>query len=162
MRRLIGFRQSRVVGLIVALLLTLPVVVASADPPTTATGTYTVTAQTIHSSEPAGGNTIIVQTTTYSIEGDFVGVCVEVVRVVLRSTGEFTLKGQGVFTGTLGEASGTLEPTLVGTGNVETGAFEGHLTFLSGTGGLANLHGQGTFVGTVLTGDYSLRILSAP
>jgi len=124
--------------LVVALLLTLPVAVASADPPTTATGTYTVTAQEISSSEPVDGNTIIVQTTTYSIGGDFEGVYVEVERVVVKSTGEFTLKGQeGVFTGTLmlDGASGTLDLTLVGTGNVETGAFEGYFIVLSGTGG---------------------------
>jgi hypothetical protein len=43
-----------------------------------------------------------------------------------------------------------------------TGAFSGRFTALGGTGGLANLQGQGTFEGTGATGTYSLQITFAP
>jgi hypothetical protein len=43
-----------------------------------------------------------------------------------------------------------------------SGAFSGRFTALGGTGGLTDLHGQGTFEGTGTIGTYSLQITFAP
>jgi hypothetical protein len=64
------------------------------------------------------------------------------------------------FTGTVGDASGTLQfkdVVLIET----TGAFTGRFVIVAGTGDLAGLHGQGTFSGTGTTGTYSGTLAGA-
>ena len=79
-------------------------------------------------------------------------VCVSDGLEVTRTAadGTFTLRADVAFTGTVAGVPGTLTQRFQGTGNPVS--FQGQIETLGGTGELANLHGQGTFVGSSTTG----------
>jgi len=66
-------------------------------------------------------------------------------------------QSQGTFTGTVAGVSGTFDFILRGKADAQ-GNIQGQLVILTGTGGLASLHGQITLSGTLpalLDGVYS-------
>jgi hypothetical protein len=71
-----------------------------------------------------------------------------------------TQSGHGIcvgidsFTGTVAGRTGTLQILLVAFNDLTTGASHGTASFLSGTGGLANLRGHLTVVGNAYSGQF--------
>ena len=129
---------------IVALLtLSIPV---HATPPTTVSGTVDYTFEGTGIRE-ADGNTFL-----YAIEwetwvGDFEGTAVAVFRVGMFSSAEFwNVWLRSTFTGTVLGESGTMVIQLVGKKPAGEDWY-GEWVILSGTDGLANLRGQGTWWG---------------
>ena len=140
--------------LIPAVLLLLPV--AHATTPTGVSGSFNVTGATTTSTRMADGTTIVTQTLTFSITGGFKGAGSESARTVTDSTGFSTSHARFTFTGTISGRTGTATFVVVSTGQGTT--VMGTFTVVSGTGDLADLHGQGTFQATGAVGTYSAQI----
>jgi hypothetical protein len=114
----------------------------------------------------ADGNTFFSLTVTFVDSGTLSGTEVDVFTFVTHPNGNTTFHGVATFTGDIvvgGSvvASGTSHFVIKGTG--EGASFQGGLTILSGTDGLANLRGQGTFEGTLgVGGSYTLDLHFEP
>ena len=63
--------------------------------------------------------------------------------------GSATFHGSGIFTGVVNGQSGTMVMIYEGTANAR-GVASANWVLEQGTGGLTNLHGQGTFEGTLV------------
>lgn len=130
-----------------------------AAPPTAASGSFSSAPPTNVVTRSAGPNTIITDTFTSVLSGTFSGTSVFQERYVLRADGSFIDHAVETFTGTVNGVAGTATFVDVITG--DTTSFHGHFVVVSGTGGLANLHGHGTFEGSSTTGagTYSGQVL---
>ncbi len=130
---------------------------ARASTPTAATGSFTTTALDTGLRVTDEGNLVITQVLTVTFAGDFIGALSgEDVVVIDPSTGHGTLRGTGSFSGTLTGVSGTMNLSFSGTVNFPSITL--YVTILGGTGGLANLHGQGTVQGILnVGGTYSIQ-----
>lgn len=125
---------------------------ALATAPVTGTGAFTPAGPpTTLSTRSADGNTIVTQRQTFTDTGVETGTEIDAVTFVFHPDGTFNFKADVAFTGTVAGRSGTLAQRFEGTGDATT--FHGQIETLSGTGGLANLRGQGTFVGSSTTGS---------
>jgi hypothetical protein len=99
----------------------------------------------------AGDNQFLYCTDTAEWTGDFVGVSNEKYVAVLHgSEGNFVFekgfyKGTVIFTGDVAGSEGTLKMLFVGKSRGDINDWIGTWRIISGEGGLANLHGQGTF-----------------
>jgi Protein of unknown function (DUF3224) len=126
---------------------------ALATPPATGTGGWLPPPppQTI-SSRSAGGNTIVTQVLVLTDYGVLTGTDVDTITYTFHPDGTVTFTATSDYTGTVAGRSGTISFHFEGTGN--TVSFQGHIQTLSGTGtgGLAGLHGEGTFQGSFTTG----------
>ena len=102
----------------------------------------------------AGRNTFM---TTYDWgvwTGTFEGVSTEVGMVVVHPSGKTSFNGTLLFDGIVNGESGTLEMSIVGQCCDEQGHWMGQWVILSGTEGLANLRGQGTWFGPGAGGPF--------
>jgi hypothetical protein len=138
--------------LLVGLLLVLSVP-ALAGPPEEAGGVweYMVTAADV---ELAGCNMFMY---TYDIgewTGTFEGVSTETGVVVAHCSGKTSFNGSLSFVGDVNGQSGSLEMSVVGQCCDEQGHWKGQWVILSGTEGLANLRGQGTWFGPGAGGPF--------
>jgi hypothetical protein len=131
---------------------------AHANPPTTATGTFTATF-TILAVTTAGGNTIITVNETATLTGSFVRTRIAQGSEIIHPDGSFIASDTGTFTGTVNGVSGTLVIAGHSTGTGGTGA--GSFVINQGTDDLADVHGLGPFQFTATgptstTGTYSV------
>ena len=119
-----------------------------ATPPETVEGTFDYTFEVTDMWE-ADGNTFLYATEWETWVGDFKGTAVAVFRVGMFSAGFWNVWLRSTFTGTVDGESGTMVIQLVGKRPMEPepGDWYGQWVILSGTEGLANLHGQGTWGG---------------
>ena len=119
---------------------------ASASPPTAFNATFQNTSSVITASRQADGNTFISEIVQVIYAGDFAGSVVEHADVVIHPDGTLNFRGADVCTCTLTGTglSGTIALPFSATGDA-SGLASGRFTFADGTGGLANLHGVGTF-----------------
>jgi hypothetical protein len=161
--------KKRMLVLLTIVLLTLVLAVpASASKPTSVNGTRWINAPpTNREWRPAGNNCIIEVDITYGYSGDLVGTSASHFRIVSHGpcpeTGPVpykyheTLHVRGTFTGEVLGVPGTFEfietPKNWPDGSKKAG-YTSHMVILSGTGGLANLHGMLDVAG----GDYSGRV----
>jgi len=127
---------------------------ANARTVTPAAGTFTTTVTSLVPVLTADGNTafdlagMIVPTGTLSGSGPIAFT------LLVRATGQDNFLGQFTCSCTVAGQSGSIVVGFTATGVFGVGnALSGQYTILSGTGGLANLHGQGPFSGIqTLTG----------
>jgi hypothetical protein len=141
-----------IAALMVALLAGLSVP-AQAGPPEDAGGEwrYIVTDVDVRM---AGCNTFM---TTYDEgvwTGTFEGESTEVGVVVVHCSGKTSFNGSLSFVGEVNGESGSLEMSVVGQCCDEQGHWKGQWVILSGTGGLANLRGQGAWFGPGAGGPF--------
>jgi len=148
-------RSLLLIPLLLLTLLLVPTVYAS--PPSPVSGTFTETSSTTTDFKEAGGNTFITETGIFELGGDVSGSCVQDVRILTHGSGQITAQGVATCDVTIDGKSGTMVLRTVLTGDAATGTGEGHFTIVSGTGGLENLHGQGTFQG-LASGTYEGQI----
>ncbi len=127
----------------------LPAVGVSASPPTTEVeGTFKLI-DFVPTKPPiftANGNVIITAHLITEWTGDFVGTDEGVGVFVMRPNGDYTLNTITTFTGRyLGGPEGTMNIYTTSRGNNYTVQFQGQMTLVGRTGGLAGLHGELTF-----------------
>ncbi len=124
---------------------------AAASPPTSASGTFTYTSSTFNSVRQAGGNTIIDLSATVSYTGTFSGTSTVQGTLIFHPDGTANFFDVETFTGTVNGVPGTVTFNLAGAGSMAppAGSFKGTDVIVSGTGGLANLRGVLSEVGTV-------------
>jgi hypothetical protein len=148
-----------------AVLLQLPGAVAqAAGPPMEGCGTFSILSTTVVEIRAAGGNTIVTDVVTGNLTGLFSGPLVAERRIVLHPDGTISGQARETFTGNFAGQTGGLVFRLVFTGDATAGVFSGSFIIVSGTGGLANLHGEGTFTGSLVTGagSYCAQVVAAP
>ena len=146
-------------ALLVVELVLAPVTVTQAQPvaqPIAASGTFELLGPPeVLSSQTVGGTTFITQRTQYRLTGTFTGTAVFEEHLIILPTGAVVAWSEGTFTGTVAGRSGTVRVLTASTG--DTTALRGQFVVHSGTGGLANLYGQGTFEASPQTGTGTYR-----
>jgi len=151
--------MKKVVILLALQFLLLPTTSAAA--PAMITGAFTFTSNQLIATRTAGPNTLVTSTITLALTGGLSGTIDQTSTALTTAQGLTVDVGQTrlAFTGTVAGSSGTL--LFASTANTAGGTFHGHFTILSGTGGLANLRGEGTFIVTSTSGGtYTLHVNS--
>jgi hypothetical protein len=161
-------KKKRIYGLLIALLLALVIAVpASATKPTGVSGTRKfVPPPQNRVWRPAGNNCIVEIDAIHAYTGDLEGTSVAHWRIVSHGPCEEngpvpykyreTISIKGTFTGMVSGVSGSFDFTEAAknspTGTGQPG-ITSRLVILSGTGGLANLHGRLDIVGVSYSGQ---------
>lgn len=131
---------------------------AAASPPATATGTFALVGEDYTFLRAADGNAFFAGVLSLAYAGDITGSAVDTETFVVHPDGTFNVHGTEVCTScTIGGRTGDFKAVFVLTGGPSFTQYTGHLTFVCGTGGLAGLHGGGTFIGTDAGSTYSYR-----
>ena len=139
----LGFKMYCVLAVLLSTFL-IPVV--QATPSMTVGGTWTYGYTGFVVIKQADGNSIVSVTEHGDWTGDFVGASEMVVSGVIHSKGFITFEGVINFDGSVLDKVGTL--VIHYSGKVTSaGEIVSHWVIQSGTGELANLHGQGTLSG---------------
>jgi hypothetical protein len=140
------WRKALAVGGAVAAAAVLVAAPASATTPIPFAGTFQNTSSVVTAFRQPDGNTFISQIVQVAYTGDLAGPVVEHIDLVIHPDGTLNAKGADVCTCTLTGTglSGTIVLPFAATGDA-SGAVRGRFTIGDGTGGLANLHGVGTF-----------------
>jgi hypothetical protein len=151
------FKKAGLAGLAAGFAIIGLVTPVGATEPATGTGAFTLASAVTTGGRIADGNLFITQIQTYNDTGVLAGVETDLVNIVFHPDGTFNATADVIFVGTVAGHKGTLEQQFETTGNAVT--FQGQLQTLSGTGGLANLHGVGSFVGSSSTfaGTYTFQ-----
>jgi hypothetical protein len=137
--------------------------VVGASPSQPISGSWGLGSIISSSVRPVDGNCIIELVDTVVFQGDVVGTSAETTRIVhlgpCDQPAYEVFETRGTFTGTVSGASGTFNFQLQGHADAQ-GNIQGQLVILTGTEGLANLHGQITLTGSLLSlsGTYSGNI----
>jgi hypothetical protein len=149
--------------LLLALLPLLAITATYATKPAMGSGTVTISHRTmVGSPRPAGDNTITTFKEDFSLTGTLAGTAVALERDVIHASSDksfTTFQGEANFTTPSGAAhSGKLVIHYVGINDGTT--IHGQFVAGSGTGSLADFHGQGEFSGKVammLVLNYTLQ-----
>jgi hypothetical protein len=148
-----------VLALLMLFVATPAISVVHATPLIMATGTVTAGAFTLTGTRTADGNTFLTGGFDKDVfTGTFDGTAPNVLRLVLNPSG-LNVQLYFTFTGTVNGESGTCIIKFQGNGEGIGMPIKGKWVILSGTGGLANLHGELSvegIAGAVLT--YTGRI----
>ena len=134
----------------------------AAAPPTVLVGSFTQVSFATSNERLVGAAFMFDFTETDTLTGDLTGTSDLEGRCTVRPTGFAVCQALETFTGTVDGRTGMAQFWNVFEVDFSTGAFTGRFTAVGGTGGLANLQGQGTFSGTGTTGTYALQVTFAP
>ena len=165
MRKLVAARR---VGWLVtlpfsaALLLLAANPAAAAGPMIEASGTFVRTSFVQSNVRTVGGVTRFDFTQTDALSGTLSGTNVLQGSCVVPASGETVCHASETFTGTAAGQSGRLQQRDVTFRDPTTGASHAIFVVVGGTGGLANLHGSGTFQGIMGAGTYTAQVFFAP
>src|SRR2546426_5503509 len=132
------------VGALLLLTVLISVPMAYATPPTSITGKFTVTSSIAKSIRFADGNTIVEYQNTAVSVGDNIGTYLTNGVTIVHPDGSGRFHETATFTGSVLGRTGTFLNVASGTFKSD-GSFKASGTIISGTGGLATLHGEFTF-----------------
>jgi hypothetical protein len=132
---------------------------ALATSPSSGSGSFVFTAPpAVTVTKVAGGNTFLAGSAPGVIMGAISGTFTEEFRNVVHPNGNTNLKGSASCRCTVGTRTGIFEIDFVGNGAGTAAApFTGQLLLQNGTGGLAGIHGVGTFNAFGPGGTYEIR-----
>ena len=132
--------------------------VPTASPSAVASGSFTYVLTSSTHIGTAGGDSFDLQVSSITWVGGVTGVATDTETVVTRADGSMNGDGTEVCSScTIGGRTGSYIAAYSYAVSV-AGVVAGHLTFTSGSGGLAGLQGEGTFTG----GTYSYNYRFAP
>lgn len=136
---------------------------AAAGPPISASGSYQQVSFVPSNFRTADGVTFFDFTENDRLSGTFSGTSVIEGSCMRRASGQTLCQALETFTGTVaGQGSSGDTVTFRDVVRIDsTGAVHGSFTVVSGTGGLANVRGHGTFEGTA-NGSYTGLLVLAP
>ncbi len=120
-----------------------------ASPPAECLGTVTHDSQVVVDARQIGGNMIVKDLVGGVFTGSLTGVYTEDRTIVIHPDGHLNVQGILALMGSYAYASGTVTMRIDASGEIATGAVQGHWVILRATGDLANLNGQGTFSGNM-------------
>jgi hypothetical protein len=129
-------------------------VAASATRPSPSSGTFANAPDPPSASRSAGGNTFLTFTRSGVLTGTYTRVYVQENEVIIHPDGHTNFRGTNTCVCTVEGQSGTVVFRFQGTG-MAGAQFGGSFVIVSGTDGLQNLRGHGTFEGAGLSGTYS-------
>ncbi len=138
-----------VLGLL-AFLLSLVALVPTvwAGPPTHAQATGPGQGQTQTLLRTAGGNSMFAAVDTLSFTGGIFGTPTDTYTYTVHPNGSITGHGTETCSAcTIGGRTGSYTQVFSFTATPDFATFQGHFAFVDAGGGLAGLHGQGTFQG---------------
>jgi hypothetical protein len=146
-------KMKKYLVILLAVILALSTSTALAGPPDEAGGkwSYIVTDADI---KVVSLNTFMTSYDNSIWTGTFDGVSTGVGMVVMHPSGKISVRGKEYFDGKVNGQSGTFELSLVGQCCDEQGHWKGQWVIISGTEGLANLRGQGTWFGPGAGGPF--------
>jgi len=133
-----------------ALLLSLVGLTSSAwaGPPTHAQATGPGQGQTSTLIRTAGGNSTYAAVDTLSLTGGIIGLVTDTYTYTVHPDGSITGHGTETCSAcTIGGRTGTYTQAFSFTATPDFATFQGHFAFVNAGGGLAGLHGDGTFQG---------------
>jgi hypothetical protein len=125
--------------------------------PFTAKGTATGVSSTTTHVVQDGSNKISSITEQWVISGDITGSFTDEETAILHPDKTATSSGRATCTCTVAGKSGTLMWSFTDTGTAD-GSYQGQFFDFQGTGDLARLHGQGTFLGQGSHATYSCEL----
>jgi hypothetical protein len=127
----------------------------------TATGTFTNLSDTQTTTGSAGGDTYIDEVLPLTYHGGLSGIAIDTDTFVVHHDGSYVGIGTEVCAScSIGGRTGTLIASFLFAGSGST--YAGTLLFTRATGGLAGLHGGGTFKGTATSQTYAYTYRFAP
>lgn len=128
---------------------------APASPSAVASGSYTFVQTSQTHIRTAGGDSVDLIVASVTSVGGVTGVATDTFTAATHADGSVNANGTEVCSScTIGGRTGSYIAAFSLTVSV-AGGLAGHLTFTSGSGGLAGLHGEGTF--TADTYSYTYR-----
>ena len=131
---------------------------ASASPQAVASGSFTSVQTSKTHIRTAGGDSFDLLVESVTSVGGLTGVATDTFTAATHAGGSWNADGSEVCSScTIGGRTGSYIAAFSLTVSV-AGVLAGHLTFTSGSGGLAGLHGEGTFA----AGTYSYNYRFAP
>jgi hypothetical protein len=119
-------------------------------------GTLTDSDGTLTSLRQFGGNTFLTAAYTETETGILTGTCAATISELIRPDGYRVFTGRNTCSGSVASRPGTYIVDFVGTQPVGQ-PWQGQL-FVSGTGSLDGVHGQGTFQGRGCCGTYAAQV----
>ena len=138
-------------SMFVLLVALMPVAPAAASFPTNVSGMMHYTPYLTNPDEAPkttpGGNTFFDTYEDSWWEGSFKGTSYDECVVIIHRSGRWTYRATGYFEGSVNGKKGKLTMRLTGSRPDGESDWSGHWVILSGSGGLKNLRGQGTFEG---------------
>ena len=154
-------RSVATVGAIAAALALLPATTASAAP-NLATGGFVFVSDTQIPTAFPGGNVVLSEQSVLQYSGDLSGIAYDTDTFVVHADGSFQGWGTEVCSPcSLGRHAGTFTSTFTFRGAGDS--YIGRETITGATGGLAGLHGSGTFQGLIVENTnsyaYSLHLV---
>ena len=95
------------------------------------------------------GIAFITASQNLTFTGGMQGTSSQVFSVIIRTTGDYEIRGQGTFTGTVNDSqSGIIEYVFAATGTMTPYTQDGHVTFSRGADGLEGVHLEGRYHST--------------
>ena len=146
---------------LIATVLLSPAAVGATEP-VSGGGGFTVDSAVVTSTRVVDGNTFLTSLVTSTLTGTLEGTTVGEETAVVHPNGLIIADTFETFTGTVDGSAGTAVLRVVGTVDAASGALSGQFTIVEGTGGLANLRGQGTIQGVGDAGTYTADIHFEP
>jgi hypothetical protein len=135
------------VGLLVCVLVFVQGVPVAASTPTDASGTLRYIPYPAGEPKVAGGNTFLKTVEDSWWDGSFAGYSFDECNVVIHRSGSWAYNAVAYFEGSVQGQTGRLTLRLSGSRPDAFSDWTGMWVILTGTEGLANLHGQGIFYG---------------
>jgi hypothetical protein len=155
--------KMKIAALVLVVLLPVLAVTATyATKPSEGSGTVSLVGQpVVVSTRTAGDNTITIFKNTFHLTGSLAGTAVALERDVTHASGDksfTTFQGEANFTSSTGGASSTGKLVIHYVGINDGTNIHGQFVAGSGTGSLADFHGQGSFSGKAgMTLNYTLK-----
>ena len=127
---------------------------APASPSAVASGSYTFVQTSKTHVRTAGGDSFDLFVASVTSVGGVTGVATDTLTAATHADGSVNAHGTEVCSScTIGGRTGSYIAAYSFTVSV-AGVLAGHLTFTSGSGGLAGLHGEGTFTADTFSYNY--------
>jgi Protein of unknown function (DUF3224) len=149
-------------GSISVALALMPNAALAQGPPIAATGAFTLPSFIPSNTRVEGAVTLFDFTGSEDLTGTFSGTALFAGSCVVRPAGIASCLATEHFTGTVAGHAGTVNWHAPAQIDLATGSVSGRFIVFDGTGDLAGLQGQGTFVGSLASGTYSGRFVFAP
>jgi hypothetical protein len=127
---------------------------AAATPSAVASGSYTFVQTSSSHIRTAGGDSFDLQVFSLTSVGGVTGIATDSLTTATHADGSLNATGTEVCSScAIGGRTGSYMAAFSATVSV-AGVVAGHLTFTSGSGGLAGLHGEGTFTADTYSYNY--------